>query len=141
MTIADMMEHSKARIMAIPAHVGTLSILVLSTTGAFGLGMLAERDISHTQGGAGQVLVLDAPGFNVEMNGQAASTSPLPKAPEALVTGPIGVGYVASKSGSKYYLPSCSGVGRIREENKVWFVTVEDAVSAGYTPASNCPGL
>jgi hypothetical protein len=48
---------------------------------------------------------------------------------------------VASKSGTKYYYPWCTGVSRINEENKVWFNTIEEAKSAGLTPASNCTGL
>jgi len=48
---------------------------------------------------------------------------------------------LASKSGKKYYFPWCSGVDRIKEENKVWFVTIEDAKKAGLTPASGCTGL
>jgi len=48
---------------------------------------------------------------------------------------------VASKSGTKYYYPWCSGVSRIKEENKVWFNSIEEAKSAGLTPASNCTGL
>lgn len=50
-------------------------------------------------------------------------------------------GYVASKSGTKYHLPWCSGAKRIKEENKVWFATKEEAEAAGYSPASNCKGL
>lgn len=50
-------------------------------------------------------------------------------------------GYVASKSGTKYHLPWCSGAKRIKEENKVYFKTKEEAESAGYTPASNCKGI
>ncbi len=53
---------------------------------------------------------------------------------------PLG-GYVASKSGTKYYLPWCGAAKKIKEENKVWFATKADAEKAGYTPASNCPGL
>jgi len=49
--------------------------------------------------------------------------------------------FVASVKGAKYHLPWCSSASRIKEENKVWFATVEDAESAGYTPAGNCPGL
>jgi hypothetical protein len=49
--------------------------------------------------------------------------------------------YVASKTGSSYYFPWCSGVKRIRESNKVWFSTKEDAILAGYAPAGNCKGL
>ena len=48
---------------------------------------------------------------------------------------------LASKSGKKYYYPWCTGVDRIKEENKVWFTTIEDAKKAGLTPASGCAGL
>lgn len=48
---------------------------------------------------------------------------------------------VASKSGTKYYYPWCTGVSRIKEENKVWFDTIEGARATGLTPASNCVGL
>lgn len=49
--------------------------------------------------------------------------------------------YVASKNGSKYHFPWCSGAKQMKEENKVWFDSVEAAKAAGYTPAANCPGL
>lgn len=49
--------------------------------------------------------------------------------------------YVASKNGTKYHYPWCSGAKRMKEENKIWFDTVEEALAAGYTPAANCPGL
>lgn len=49
--------------------------------------------------------------------------------------------YVASISGTKYHLPDCSGAKRIKEENKVWFNSKEEAEKAGYEPAGNCPGL
>ena len=49
--------------------------------------------------------------------------------------------YVASKNGSSYHLPDCPGAKQIKDENKVWFQTKEDAVKAGYKPAGNCPGL
>ena len=48
---------------------------------------------------------------------------------------------VASKSGTKYYYPWCTGVSRIKEENKVWFDSIEKARAAGLTPASGCTGL
>ena len=49
--------------------------------------------------------------------------------------------YVASKSGAVYHLPSCPGAQRIKDENKVWFTTQEDARAAGLRPAANCKGL
>ena len=55
----------------------------------------------------------------------------------AVPPGPI----VASKSGSKYYLTTCAGAKRIKDANKVFFATKEEAIAAGYEPAANCPGL
>ena len=49
--------------------------------------------------------------------------------------------FVASKNGSRYYLPDCSGAKQIKEENKIWFGSPEEAVATGYTPAANCLGL
>ncbi len=49
--------------------------------------------------------------------------------------------YVASKSGTKYHLPWCSGAQRISKKNKIWFNTKEEAESKGYTPANNCKGI
>lgn len=49
--------------------------------------------------------------------------------------------YVGSKSGSVYHFPWCSGAQRIKEENKIWFSSKEEAQLAGYRPATNCKGL
>ncbi|MCB9805638.1 hypothetical protein H6775_00595 [Candidatus Nomurabacteria bacterium] len=46
----------------------------------------------------------------------------------------------ASKSGTKYYYVWCSGSSRVKEENKVWFSSKEEATSRGYEKAKNCPG-
>ncbi len=49
--------------------------------------------------------------------------------------------FVASKNGTKYYYPWCSGVSKIKEENKVWFSSADEAKKAGFEPAANCKGL
>ncbi len=48
---------------------------------------------------------------------------------------------VASKSGTKYHLLTCPGAKQIKEANKIYFDTVEQAKAAGYSPAANCKGL
>lgn len=48
---------------------------------------------------------------------------------------------VGSRSGTKYHLSNCPGAAQIKEENKVYFDSVELAKAAGYSPAANCPGL
>lgn len=52
-----------------------------------------------------------------------------------------GATIVASRNGSKYHRTDCSGAKQIKDENKVYFNTVEAARAAGYSPAANCPGL
>ncbi len=45
--------------------------------------------------------------------------------------------FVASKSGSKYHpVNNCSYADRIKPENKIFFVTEEEARGAGYLPSS-----
>lgn len=48
---------------------------------------------------------------------------------------------VASRSGTKYHLLTCSGAKTIKEENKIYFDSIAQAQAAGYSPAANCPGL
>ncbi len=48
---------------------------------------------------------------------------------------------IASKNGTKYHYPWCSGAKQISDKNKITFNTIEEAKSAGYTPAGNCKGL
>jgi hypothetical protein len=45
---------------------------------------------------------------------------------------------VASKNGTRYYLPHCSGINRIKIANRVYFASVSLAEKAGYTKAKNC---
>lgn len=49
--------------------------------------------------------------------------------------------YVGSKSGEKYHLLTCPGAKQIKEENKIYFASKEDAMKNGYAPASNCKGI
>ena len=48
---------------------------------------------------------------------------------------------VASKNGTKYHLPWCPGAKQIKDENKITFISAEEARVQGYTPAANCPEL
>jgi len=48
---------------------------------------------------------------------------------------------VASKTGTRFYLPNCAGVSRILDKNKVYFENADAALKAGLTPAVNCKGL
>ncbi len=49
--------------------------------------------------------------------------------------------YVGSKSGTKYHLLTCPGAKTIKEANKIYFSSKEDAQKNGYSPAGNCKGI
>jgi len=45
--------------------------------------------------------------------------------------------FVAALTGTKYYFASCSEVKRIKEENRIFFSSEQEAIDAGYE-ASSC---
>jgi len=79
--------------------------------------------------------------WSVRLTAEPISIENVPMAGESQVKKVVGKNYVASKNGTKYYLPTCAGVKRIKAENKIWFNTVAEAQARGLTPATNCPGL
>jgi hypothetical protein len=50
-----------------------------------------------------------------------------------------GGNFVASINGVAFYPKNCKAADRIKEENKIWFNTAEEASAQGYKPAANCP--
>lgn len=111
------------------------AIVLVVALGAFGLGRLSAGSGQPT---ALRVLYPDAklaePLANIAAVAAADKEAPSSaKATEG--------SYVASKNGTKYYLVSCSSANRIKEENKVYFGSAQEAAAAGYEPAANCPGL
>lgn len=48
---------------------------------------------------------------------------------------------VASKNGTRYYLPWCATAQRILDKNKVFFASALEAEKAGFTKALNCKGM
>ncbi len=46
--------------------------------------------------------------------------------------------YTASGRSDKFHLSSCPSAARISDENRVWFSTRDDAISAGYSPCGRC---
>src|SRR3989338_2268 len=123
MTIAEVRQKCKdffARFFphaSVPRDVLIIGVLVLASSFSFGLGYLAGVDAAGQEG---------------DVTLESASLL-LPVTAASATVGQV----VASKNGTKYYLPSCTGVERITETNKVWFVSPAAAAAAGYTPAAN----
>ena len=127
MTIAEAREKCKALASKVPRDALLVAVLVLASSASFGLGVLTGREASASP-------IECSLGTPVSTTGEASPPSPKASAGEAGK-------YVASKNGTKYYLPSCSGASRISEANKVWFASAQAAQAAGYAPAANCSGL
>ena len=143
MTISEEQTQGKAYLGRIPADILVLLVLVLSSILAFGLGILAGKDMAKTDGKDGFWIeqlperpetASGGPAAAIEAVKPAKAVEPVPSEPVAKV-------YMASKNGTKYYLPSCGSAKRIKEENRIWFGTKDEAEAAGYAPAANCPGL
>jgi hypothetical protein len=117
MTIAEVRQKCKALVERfqglgrLPRDILIFGVLILASSLSFGLGYLTGLDAQ------GRSTPLEVHTVAVEQSSG---------------------GVVASKSGTKYYYPQCSGASRIAEANKVYFASKGEAESAGYTLASNC---
>jgi len=102
-------------------EVFLVSIIVLSGLFGFGLGRLSVIEARKTP-----IVITEETDFNTESKEAISASDSY---------------FVASKNGTKYYFSWCEGVKRINEENIVKFNTREEAESAGFEKATNCPGL
>lgn len=110
-----------------------VSTMVLLAMTSFGLGRLSERSTPLDP------VTLYLPG------GDPAAAALVSASPgqvgQSVATASAGSAYVASRNSDVYHAPECSGAQRIKEENKIWFTTQEEARAAGLRPAANCPVL
>lgn len=126
----------------------------LAMSGSFGLGLLAGREQVAAEGPGDRMWIEQLPpevradpsriGTSTEVQGAGVGENVVGKTEDTLMqVAPAATTgtYVASRIGTKFYLPTCATAKRIKEENKVWFATREDAIAAGYQPAANCKGM
>lgn len=130
-----------------------LVIVLLTATGAFGLGLLAHAQMGTPPKGDGLWIENLAP--EVMKGAVSAPSTPVSETIKKAVVVPavhttqsaavvISIHtsgeVVAAKTGKSYYPPSCGSVKRIKEENKVWFKSAAEAQAAGYTASKSCKG-
>ncbi len=111
---------------------GTALIIVAVGVGGFALGRLSLRATPPPP-----LEVARAPWAEAV---SAASSAPAVEEMGGSTRVPAGR-VVGSVNGSVYHLPWCAGAARIKEENRRWFASAEEAKRAGYRPAANCPGI
>lgn len=104
--------------------VFTVVALILVASSSFALGRLS-------------VLEQNREPMRIEYQDQATSIS---DASDTTINSSPG-GVVASKTGSVYYFPWCTGALKIAEANKMTFASELLAKNAGLRPAGNCKGM
>ncbi len=107
----------------------TVIIVILVGLGSFELGRLSK-------GG-------DSSGIKIEYTGQvenqpANAISALNSANKENTQNYMGKNFFASNRGTKYYSIGCSAGKTIKQENRIYFATGEDAQKAGYELSSSC---
>lgn len=121
-------------------------LFIIVAVSSFGLGKLSTvstgQNIASTAAGIQIVPPLTVPDFPVENNPPVApvATSQITSLPTSITPATAGP-FVASKKGTKYHLATCGSAKSIKPENLISFATRAEAEAAGYTKASNCPGL
>ncbi len=135
MNIPEVVNEFKRSLQRVPEDVVVVCIVVFVGMASFALGRLSvdgqrATDVRICTVPAEQVSV-EAPRAQLESQKDVAAAA------QSVASGEV----VASKNGTKYHLPWCSGAKRIAAVNKVTFASAADAELAGYTAAANCPGL
>ena len=107
------------------------AIIILVATISFGLGRLSKIREEKTP-------------ITIENVAVATSTEIIANttnSQRATLTVDANKIFVASRNGKKYYYAWCDSSQKIKESNKVWFSTKDEAEKSGYQPAANCKGL
>lgn len=135
MTIAERLEKYKVILI--------YGAVLLAGAAGIGLGILISRDragkddtlwieqLSEGERTNATIMATTTPEKPAEASQAAAVAAAVPQSQEV----------VASKTGTVYYLPTCSGAGRIKPENKVTYPTRAAAEAKGLKPAKNCSGM
>ncbi len=148
--ITDIKKKGNQALDRVPEPLLWLAIVLLSSSGSFGLGYLTGQeagggDVVIESRGSSAVLPGDTPisvapsALQASPKAAASKVEPSTATPSPTISS--GGGYVASKTGKSYHLPWCAGAKQIKEENKIYFSTKAEAEAAGYAPAKNCKGI
>jgi len=114
-------------------------LMILIAIASLGLGRISDGNF-HKKDPVSTVSFTQ--NSNIEQENAAQAVDSVPgKVKGAEVIQETAKTYVASRSGQRYHLPWCPGAKQIKEENKIYFATKEEAEKAGYTPAANCKGI
>ncbi len=140
MRLSDTLQKIKG-LPDLPKDIFVLLVIFLVGIGAFLLGQGSAFE--KKRGGQLRITQQEEEPLSAKLSADnsAYRESVVPPSPTTPTNSDARGMYVGARSGTTYYLPWCSGVKRIREENKVWFATKEAAIAKGYKPSTNCKGI
>ncbi len=128
-----------------------VTVIILIGLIGFGLGRLsskyqtAELNINSTIANTTDLSKVIASGATSNVASNA--TSPIktdtsnPVTAAAVTVASDAIKIIGNKNSKIYHREDCPGALKMIEANMVVFNSIEDAKSAGYRPAGNCPGL
>ncbi|MDP2788468.1 MAG: hypothetical protein Q8O46_00240 [bacterium] len=108
-------------------------ILILVGLSSFGLGRLSSRDQS-----LGVKIEYPAKEAGEVQESTPKNTLNAKNRPKEVIVREILKTFFASTRGNKYYSLGCSGGKTIKQENRIYFTTKEEAEGAGYELSSTC---
>ena len=108
-------------------------------------GVISSMDSQGTFGGTSPMTRAQAAVVMTRINEVVASSPSAPVTPDEPQDPEVPVQssgtYVGSVDSDKYHIPGCRFAEKILPENEIWFDTIEEAQSAGYTACGVChPG-
>lgn len=117
------------------------AVIILVAGASFGLGRQSVVEKTQENSPKTQNNVVVTPSKPQALAPSSNTTTPI--SIQATTQGAAAVGavsgeVVASKSGSKYHLPTCPGAKQIKPDNLISFTSIAAAEAAGYTAAANC---
>lgn len=112
----------------------TLMLIILVGIASFGLGRL-----SISKGEDSPIMIERAPLTASVLATQNTQLKTVTTEISSIEPMAKGGGVIGTKSTKKYRFPWCPSTAT--ESNKVYFKSIEEARSAGYTPVKNCKGL
>ncbi len=122
--ITETVQRIKQLLVARKSDFLLIIVVTLSGVISFGLGRLS---VSVPQKNA--IILEESASFN------STTTSSLRNGQSVLADQG---NYLASKNGTKYYPKGCSAGQRIKEDNRIWFITSAEAEKAGFTTTTLC---
>lgn len=130
--IQDLKAQSKGFLGRFIDEWGIVLVVVLVGLASFGLGRLSAQEGAKTPVSVTQASAAASASSGAQNKAISGDSEGLREG-----TGEV----VASKNGTVYHLPWCSGAQRISVSNLVTFSSEAEAKAAGFRPAKNCKGL